>query len=160
MEALSLEGSGTLAAHMHAQKILMKRLDADLPLPRHATRGDAGVDLYAREGGVLQPGERTMVPTGIAVAIPEGYVGLVAPRSGLAIQNGVSLVNSPGILDSGYRGELQAVMINGGAEPFEFSRGDRIAQLVVVPFVQQHFEVVEELPESDRGAGGFGSTGA
>ena len=145
---------------MHALKILVQQLDPDLPLPEHATPGDAGVDLYAREAGSLEPGERALVPTGIAVAVPEGYVGLIAPRSGLAIKHGISLVNSPGILDSGYRGEIRAVVINDGHEPFHFSRGDRIAQLVVVPFAEQHFEVVEELPDSDRGDGGFGSTGS
>ena len=87
---------------MHALKILVKQLDAELPLPRHATRGDAGVDLYAREKGTVWPGERKLVPTGIAVAVPPGYVGLIAPRSGLAITHGISLVNSPGILDSGF----------------------------------------------------------
>ncbi|NND03474.1 MAG: dUTP diphosphatase [Acidimicrobiia bacterium] len=145
---------------MHALKILLKQLDPDIPLPSHATSGDAGVDLYAREAGTIWPGERKLVPTGVAVAVPSGYVGLIAPRSGLAIKHGISLVNSPGILDSGYRGEIHAVMINQGDEAFEYDRGDRIAQLVVVPFAQQHFEVVEELPESDRGEGGFGSTGS
>ena len=145
---------------MYSQKILVKQLDPALPLPEHARDGDAGVDLYARSGGVLAPGERMLVPTGIAVALPEGYVGLVAPRSGLAVRHGVSLVNSPGILDAGYRGELQVVMVNGGSEPFEFARGERIAQLVVVPFVSQVYELVAELPESDRGPGGFGSTGS
>lgn len=145
---------------MHVQKILVKRLDPDLPLPSHARAGDAGVDLYAREGGALQPGERALVATGIAVAVPEGYVGLISPRSGLAVRHGISLVNSPGILDAGYRGEIHAVMINEGAEPFSYERGDRIAQLVVVPFATQVYEVVDELPHTDRGAGGFGSTGS
>lgn len=145
---------------MHALKILVKQLDPDLPLPRHATGGDAGVDLYARETGTIWPGERKLVPTGIAVAVPSGYVGLIAPRSGLAIKYGISLVNSPGVLDSGYRGEIQAVMVNGGDEAFDYKRGDRIAQLVVVPYAHQQFEVVEDLPDSDRGEGGFGSTGS
>lgn len=144
---------------MHSLKILVQQLDPDIPLPRHARPGDAGVDLYARAGGVLAPGERTLVPTGIAVALPEGHVGLIAPRSGLAARHGISLVNSPGILDAGYRGEIQAVLINEGTEPFEYERGERIAQLVVVPFATQDYEVVAELPGSDRGAGGFGSTG-
>ena len=145
---------------MHALKILVKQLDPELPLPRHATSGDAGVDLYAREKGTVWPGERKLVPTGIAVAVPPGYVGLIAPRSGLAINHGISLVNSPGILDSGFRGEIHAIVINEGEEAFEYDRGDRIAQLVVVPYVEQHFEVVAELPDSDRGEGGFGSTGS
>ena len=117
------------------------------------------MDLYARTGGALAPGERTLVPTGISVAVPDGYVGLIAPRSGLAARHGISLVNSPGILDSGYRGEIHAVLINEGEEPFEYERGERIAQLVVVPFATQEYEVVANLPNSDRGAGGFGSTG-
>lgn len=150
----------TLTCRMHSEKILVKRLDSDLPLPSHARQGDAGVDLYARESGVLEPGERALVPTGIAVAVPAGYVGLIAPRSGLAIEHGVGLVNSPGILDSGYRGEVNVVMVNGGAEIFEYRRGDRIAQLVIVPFTAQEYVAVEELPASDRGADGFGSTGA
>ncbi|MCP3973542.1 MAG: dUTP diphosphatase [bacterium] len=145
---------------MHSLKILVKQLDAELPVPRHAQPGDAGVDLYARVAGELVAGERTLVPTGVAVAIPEGYVGLVVPRSGLAIRHGISLVNSPGILDSGYRGELQVVMINHGSESFRYERGERIAQLVVVPYAAQSWEVIGELPASDRGVGGFGSTGA
>jgi dUTP pyrophosphatase len=144
---------------MHSLKILVQQLDPELPLPSHAQYGDAGVDLYARSGGVLAPGERTLVPTGIAVAVPEGYVGLIAPRSGLAARHGISLVNSPGILDAGYRGEIHAVLINEGTEPFEYERGERIAQLVVVPFATQEYEVTTELPASDRGGDGFGSTG-
>lgn len=145
---------------MHDVKILVKQLDAELPLPGHAKPGDAGVDLCAREPGTIWPGERKLVPTGIAVALPVGYVGLITPRSGLAIKHGISVVNSPGILDSGYRGEIQVIMLNGGEEAFEFERGDRIAQLVVVPFVEQRYEAVDELPASDRGEGGFGSTGS
>ena len=144
---------------MHSLKILVEQLDPELPLPRHARPGDAGVDLYARTGGELAPGERTLVPTGIAVAVPDGYVGLIAPRSGLAARHGISLVNSPGILDAGYRGEIHAVLINEGDERFEYERGERIAQLVVVPFATQEYEVVSELPATDRGDGGFGSTG-
>jgi dUTP pyrophosphatase len=145
---------------MHTQKILVKQLDPDLPLPSHARPGDAGVDLYASEGGELAPGQRAMVPTGIAVAVPEGHVGLIAPRSGLAVRHGISLVNSPGILDAGYRGEIHVVMINQATEPFSFERGDRIAQLIVVPFATQHYVVVDELPSTERGSGGFGSTGS
>jgi dUTP pyrophosphatase len=100
-----------------------------------------------------------LVPTGVAVAVPSGYVGLVAPRSGLAANSGISLVNAPGILDEGYRGEIYAIVVNLGSDPFVYDRGDRIAQLVVVPFVEQELQVVDELPESTRGAGGFGSTG-
>ncbi len=145
---------------MDTAKILVKRLDPELPLPSHARSGDAGVDLFARDGGVLGPGERGHVPTGIAVAIPEGFVGLITPRSGLATRHGISLVNSPGVLDSGFRGEIHVVVINQGSEGFTYRRGDRIAQLVVVPFVTQELVVVDELPDSGRGDGGFGSTGS
>jgi dUTP pyrophosphatase len=144
---------------MHSLKILVEQLDPDIPLPRHARAGDAGVDLYARTGGERAPGERAMVPTGIAVAVPDGYVGLITPRSGRAARHGISLVNSPGILDAGYRGEIHAVLINESDEPFEYERGERIAQLVVVPFAIQEYQIVSELPASDRGDGGFGSTG-
>ncbi len=140
-------------------KIPLLRLDPALPVPGPAHPGDAGVDLYARVTTSLEPGERGLVPTGVAVAIPEGHVGLVSPRSGLAIRNGVSIVNTPGVVDSGYRGELQVIAVNLGDEPVTFHRGDRIAQLVVVPFVTPVFEAVAELPGSARGADGFGSTG-
>ncbi|MBI5158208.1 MAG: dUTP diphosphatase [Acidimicrobiia bacterium] len=141
-------------------RIPLQRLDPDLPVPKHARPGDAGVDLPAREAVVLAPGERRLVPTGMAVAIPEGYVGLVAPRSGLALRSGIAIVNAPGIVDSGYRGELAIILVNLGAEPVSIERGDRIAQLVVVPVVSVDFEVVEALEESDRGPAGFGSTGS
>ena len=140
-------------------KVPLRRLDPDLPIPRHAHEGDAGVDLYAREPATLAAGERRLVPTGVAVAIPEGYVGLVAPRSGWAARSGMSIVNTPGIVDSGYRGELVVILINHGSVPVEIARGDRIAQLVVLPVVSVEFEVVDELDETGRGAGGFGSTG-
>jgi len=158
--APSIYVSGTLVAHMHSPKILLHQLDPELPVPRHAQPGDAGVDLFARSGGELAPGERSLVPTGVAVAVPAGYVGLVAPRSGLAIRSGISLVNSPGVVDSGYRGEIQVVLVNQGSDTFRYERGERIAQLVVVPFATQDFELVDELPPSERGADGFGSTGA
>lgn len=140
-------------------KIPAKRIDAEIPLPEAAHPGDAGVDLRARETVVLEPGERAMVPTGIAVAIPEGHVGLVAPRSGLAIRSGIGVVNGPGVVDAGYRGELKVILVNHGGEAVTLQRGDRIAQLIVVPFVTPSFEEFEELPESVRGAQGFGSTG-
>jgi dUTP pyrophosphatase len=141
-------------------RIPLKQLDPDLPVPGHAHPGDGGVDLHAREDATLQPGERVIVPTGVAVAVPEGHAGLVTPRSGLAARSGISVVNGPGLLDSGYRGEIKVILINLGQEAVEIARGDRIAQLVVVPVATQEFEVVDELPESSRGAGGFGSTGA
>ena len=141
-------------------RVPLRVLDPELPIPRHARPGDAGIDLHARETADLAPGERRAIPTGIAVAVPEGYVGLVAPRSGLAIRSGLSIVNTPGILDSGYRGEIAVILINLGSEAVHISRGDRIAQLVVVPVATIEFEVVEQLEESERGAGGFGSTGS
>jgi dUTP pyrophosphatase len=128
-------------------------------VPRHAHQGDAGADLYAREPVTLVPGERRLVPTGVAVAIPPGHVGLVTPRSGLAVRSGLGIVNTPGIVDSGYRGELSVALINHGDQPVEIARGDRIAQLVVVAVAAIEFEEVDELDDTARGAGGFGSTG-
>ncbi len=118
------------------------------------------MDLYARIPVGLDPGERAVVPTGIAVAIPQGYAGFVTPRSGLAARNGISVVNGPGLIDAGYRGEIKVVLVNLSSEPFTIVRGDRVAQLVVVPVAVQEFVVVDELPDSRRGSGGFGSTGA
>lgn len=128
-------------------------------MPTHSHEGDAGVDLYTSIDFKLQSGERRLVPTGIAVAIPKSYVGLVCPRSGMAVEYGISVVNGPGVVDSGYRGELKVALINHGAEPVSFERGDRIAQLLVVPVAVQELTEVAELPTSDRGEGGFGSTG-
>lgn len=108
----------------------------------------------------IAPGERRVIPTGIAVAIPPGYAGLVAPRSGLAARSGIGIVNAPGVVDSGYRGEISVILINLGSEPVAIGRGDRIAQLLVVPVATPEFEVVEGLGETDRGVGGFGSTGS
>jgi len=140
-------------------RIPLQRLDDGLPTPAHAHRGDGGVDLCARSGIELEPGERVVAPTGIAVAIPEGYAGLVTPRSGLAAKHGISVVNGPGLIDAGYRGEIMVVLVNLSDEPFLIERGDRIAQLVVVPVAVQEFEIVEQLPSTSRGSGGFGSTG-
>ena len=140
-------------------KIPVQRLDSELPLPQPAHQGDAGVDLRATETVTLEPGERRLIPTGIALAVPEGHVGMVTPRSGLAIRHGISMVNAPGIVDSGYRGELQVIVINHGAEAVTLERGERIAQLVIVPFVTPVFEPVDVLPDSERGTGGFGSSG-
>ena len=128
-------------------------------MPAHSHDGDAGVDLYTSIDFELKPGERRLVPTGIAVAIPQSFVGLVCPRSGMAVKYGVSVVNGPGVVDSGYRGELKVALINHGAEQVRFERGDRIAQLLVVPVAVQELTEVAELPLSDRGEGGFGSTG-
>ena len=140
-------------------KISYIKLDKELPTPGHAHPGDGGVDLYAREDVRLEPEAWTMAPTGVAVAIPDGYAGMVVPRSGLAARLGVGVVNGPGLVDAGYRGEINVILINHGSEPLTLERGERIAQLVVVPVVRQKFVEVEALPESVRGAGGFGSTG-
>lgn len=141
-------------------KIPVVRLDPGLPLPEHAKPGDAGVDLRAREAGSIAPGERALVPTGIAVSVPDGFVGLVAPRSGLAIRHGISVVNGPGVIDSGYRGEVAVIIVNLGDVDFAWERGDRIGQLVVVPHVEFEAAEVDELDASDRGSDGFGSTGS
>ena len=137
------------------------RLDPDLPLPDYARAGDAGADLVAREGVVVpRGGGRAMVPTGVAAAIPDGYAGLVLPRSGLAARHGVTVANAPGLVDSGYRGELTVILLNTDPDhDYEVHRGDRIAQLVIVAVEQSHFLVVDELPASERGEGGFGHSG-
>ena len=140
-------------------KIPVVKLDPDLPTPQRAHPGDAGVDLYARVATVLEPGEWAMIPTGIAVAIPDGYVGLVAPRSGLAARNAISVVNGPGVVDAGFRGEIHAILINHSRNRVELDRGNRIAQLVVVPIPEVDLEPVDELPDTARGSGGFGSSG-
>ena len=139
----------------------MARLRADAELPRRAHPWDAGLDLVAAEGARLEPGARAAVPTGIAVAIPEGHAGLVLPRSGLARKVGVTVANAPGLIDAGYRGELIVLLVNLGPEPHDVNVGDRIAQLVVTPVAVPELALVEELPPSDgRGGGGFGSSGA
>jgi len=140
--------------------VLVQRLDRDLPLPAYAREGDAGLDLYAREGVTLAPGARAAVGTGVAVALPDGYAGFVLPRSGLALRHGLSLVNTPGLIDAGYRGEIRVILINHDpATPVTLSRGDRIAQLVIQRVEQVDVIEVDTLPESPRGSGGFGSTG-
>jgi dUTP pyrophosphatase len=141
-------------------RIPVKRIDAALSLPAHAHAGDGGVDLLAASDARLDPGERVVVPTGIAVAIPDGFAGLVTPRSGLAAKTGLGIVNAPGLVDSGYRGEIKVILVNHGAETVEIGRGDRIAQLVVVAVETQELVEVDELPPSSRGEGGFGSTGS
>ena len=140
-------------------EIPLLKLDVDLPTPSHSHPGDAGTDLYARINTTLEPGQRQMVPTGIAIAVPEGFAGLVVPRSGIAARHGIGVVNGPGLLDSGYRGEINVILVNHGDESFHITRGDRIAQLVVVPFATQELVEVDELPPTARGDGGFGSTG-
>jgi dUTP pyrophosphatase len=141
-------------------KLQVKVLDNGLPLPSYARPGDAGLDLLAAEDATLQPGERTSIPTGIAVAIPEGYAGFVHARSGRALKEGLALPNAPGLIDSGYRGELKVIVVNlDSSSPIDIRRGDKIAQLVIQPVESVEPEPVEELPESPRGAGGFGSSG-
>lgn len=141
-------------------QVLITRLDPSIPLPVYAKGGDAGADIVTRVDVTLQPGERALVPTGISIALPDGYVALVHPRSGLAIKHGVTMVNAPGTVDAGYRGELQCIMINHDPnEAVTFNKGDRIAQLVIQKVERAEFIEVKELPGSGRGAGGFGSTG-
>jgi len=136
------------------------RLDSDLPLPAYAHPGDAGADLLTTVDVSLEPGERALVPTGVAIALPEGYVALVHPRSGLAARHGLSIVNTPGTIDAGYRGEIKVMLINHDRTlPIELRRGDRIAQLVIQRFERARFIEVGELPDSVRGSGGYGSTG-
>ncbi len=136
------------------------RLDPGLPLPAYAHPGDAGADLVTAEDVSLQPGERKLVGTGIAMAVPHGYVALVHPRSGLAARHGLSIVNTPGTVDAGYRGEIKVLLVNlDPAEPIELRRGDRVAQLVIQRVEQAAFSEVEVLPDSARGDGGYGSTG-
>jgi dUTP pyrophosphatase len=140
--------------------VLITRLDPSVPLPSYAKGGDAGADIVSRIDITLQPGERALVPTGISIALPDGYVALVHPRSGLAVKHGVTMVNAPGTVDAGYRGELQCIMINHDPkESITFHKGDRIAQLVIQKVERAQFIEVENLPGSGRGTGGFGSTG-
>ncbi len=135
------------------------RHDASLSLPACARPGDAGLDLRAAQSVTLKPGERSVVPTGLRLAIPEGHAGLVLPRSGLALKHGITVLNAPGLVDAGYRGEIQVLLINHGAEPVTLERGERIAQLVIQPVAQARLVDTERLPDSSRGEGGFGSTG-
>jgi dUTP pyrophosphatase len=140
--------------------VLIRRLDPELPLPAYALPGDAGADLRTAVDVELAPGERAVVPTGIAVAMPEGYAAFVHPRSGLAARFGVSLVNTPGTIDSGYRGEIKIIVVNlDRNNPVAFARGDRVAQLVFQRVERARFTEVDELPGSERGEGGHGSTG-
>jgi dUTP pyrophosphatase len=141
-------------------KLPVRRLDPDTPLPSYARAGDAGLDLLSAEDITLQPGERAAVPTGIAIAIPDGYAGFVHARSGRALKEGLALPNAPGLIDSGYRGELKVILVNlDSSSPIDIKRGDKIAQLVIQRVESIEIEVVDVLPESARGAGGFGSSG-
>jgi dUTP pyrophosphatase len=141
-------------------RIEFRRLDPAVALPRRARAGDAGLDLAANQDVVVAPGERALIRTGLAVAIPEGHAGLVLPRSGLASRHGLTLANAPGLIDAGYRGEITIAVVNlDSGEKVDIHRGDRIAQLLVVPFTEVEAVEVAELPPSTRGEGGFGSTG-
>ena len=141
-------------------KVLITRLDESIPAPRYAKPGDAGADICTRIDLTIDPGERALAPTGLSIALPDGYAAFVHPRSGLAIKHGVSLVNTPGTVDAGFRGELQIILINHDLrEAISFKKGDRIAQLVIQRVERAEFIEVETLPGTDRGSGGFGSTG-
>ena len=136
------------------------KIDPEAPAPEYAQAGDAGCDLTSRISSVLDPGKRALLPTGIAVSIPEGFAGFIQPRSGLASLHGVTIVNTPGLIDSHYRGELKVILVNlDRSEPFTVSRGDKICQLVIQKVEQARFTEVEKLDATERGSGGFGSTG-
>lgn len=141
-------------------QVLVTRLDSSIPLPMYAKGGDAGADIATRVDVTLKPGERALVPTGISIALPDGYAAFVHPRSGLAIKHGVTMVNAPGTVDAGYRGELQCILINHDPiDSITFKKGDRIAQLVIQKVERAEFIEVEHLPGSIRADNGFGSTG-
>jgi len=148
---------------MQTVKVLIKQLPGseDLPLPRYMTAHAAGMDLYAAvtEDIILAHGERTLVPAGIAIALPEGCEAQIRPRSGLAIKNGITLLNAPGTIDADYRGEIKIIMANLGQEPFTICRGERIAQMIIAPVVTAALCAVDELPQTERDSGGFGHTG-
>jgi dUTP pyrophosphatase len=144
----------------HAIDVSIKKIDAALPIPSYAHVGDAGLDLYAATEVVLEPFARGLVPTGVAVAIPEGYAGFVQPKSGRAINEGLALVNSPGLIDAHYRGEIKVIVVNLDAtEPLTISRGQKVAQMVIMPIAHARLHEVDELDDTARSAGGFGSTG-
>lgn len=146
--------------HEETVQVLVQRLDHDLPLPAYALPDDAGADLLSAVDVALAPGERVLVPTGVAIALPSGYAAFIHPRSGLAARHGLSIVNTPGTVDAGYRGEVKVLLINQDPhESIELSRGDRVAQLVLQRVERAVFIEVTDLPESVRGAGGYGSTG-
>ena len=148
---------------MKTTNVLIKQLPGseDLPLPRYMTPHAAGMDLYAAvtDDVILAPGERSLVPAGIAIALPEGCEAQIRPRSGLAIKNGLTLLNAPGTIDTDYRGEIKIIMANLGQEPFTVRRGERIAQMVIAPVLTATLSTVDELPETERNSGGFGHTG-
>ncbi len=142
-------------------KRIRGKRDQDLPSPQYMTEKSSGMDLFAavEENVILNPGQRKLIPTGIAVSIPEGYEAQVRPRSGLALRDGITLVNTPGTIDADYRGEVGVLLINHGEKPFQVKRGDRIAQMVIAPVVRAQLEWIEDLDETRRSEGGFGHTG-
>ena len=141
-------------------KVRIKKVDKELPTPTYAHPGDAGCDLYSSEEHTILPGERALIPTGIAISLPAEYAAFIQPRSGLAVKHGISIVNTPGLIDSHYRGEIKVILINNDpGNSFKVSRGDKIAQMVIQKVESAHFEEVEELDETARGENGFGSTG-
>ena len=142
-------------------KVLVKKLDASVKLPSYKTNGASGMDLMAHMDNsiVLKPGESCLVPTGLSVAFPEEYEIQIRPRSGLAAKNNISVLNTPGTIDSDYRGEIKVILFNHGKKNFKINKNDRIAQMILVPVIKMDLEETDELPESIRGAGGFGSTG-
>ena len=140
-------------------QISVQKLDKELPTPTRAHPDDAGLDLYSAETHTLEKGARAALPTGLAVALPPGHAGLVTPRSGLAVRHGISIVNSPGLIDAGYRGEIKVVLVNLGERPVTVKRGDRIAQLVIIEVTMATPIVVDDLDATGRGVAGFGSTG-
>lgn len=141
-------------------KLEIKQLDPDLPVPAYARPGDAGLDLLSAEDATLQPGERIAMPTGIAIALPDGYAAFVQARSGRALNEGLGVANGPGLIDSGYRGEVKVILVNlDPRSQIDIKRGEKIAQLVIQRVETAEIELVDELPDSERGAGGFGSTG-
>lgn len=145
---------------MSSVQVLVTRLHPSVPLPKYGKPGDAGADIATRIDFTLQPGERALIPTGLSIALPNGYAAFVHPRSGLAIKHGVSMVNTPGTVDAAYRGELQIILINHDPKnAITFAKGDRIAQLVIQKVESANFVEVESLPGTERGVGGFGSTG-
>lgn len=135
------------------------KVEDDLLIPGYETTGSAGADLKANEDGILQPGQRRLVKTGISIELPLGYEAQVRPRSGLALKHGISMVNTPGTIDSDYRGEIGVILINHGDTPFEYKKGDRIAQLVIARYSRAEFQICSSLSETERGSGGFGHTG-
>lgn len=159
-----IPNSGIITAGISGTPILcrvqVQMLNELSDVPVAARAGDAGFDLRSVVGWTVPGGERAVIPTGITVAIPDGFAGFILPRSGVAAKSGVTVINSPGLIDSGYRGEVKVALVNHGLWPFVIRRGDRIAQFVILPVPAVEFQVVDALPESERGEGGFGSTGS